>query len=432
MSWKACGWAKSQRLGSPSAKAILLCLADSAPEPNFYCYASQATIASDSECSPRTVWEWLKRLEEWGLITRSRRVVEQSNRKKARKGGAREADGFTLNLEVCVTDGAERLRSEKNGASVSPDADVLLANIANRSEPSYSQSEHVLIATSDAPTRNHCDTYKEEPFIEPYKRTSQGAREGAHARETDRISDKEKEGEKSLDRAFWKLIRDWPDLGGMPKVQHKAAFLDLSPEDRVAAAANRDRWLAHLRKIGRTYTPAPSKYFGEKLWQDLPPIPDSAAAAAPLAAPFGKRWTAELLGILLSGPVSPLPRPTAFIAGLIAKGDEMGERERRAHVARHGYPSAKAMLDAADDRRGWPVGDAVDPLGADMVPVMVESPEFEVWRAEFEQRGWPWLPSLGTQPVVYFPKGGPDGLAQFASKAANMGLVGAPKSEAAA
>ena len=81
--------------GSPAAKSILLCLADSTPEPSYFCRVSQAELADYSECSARTVWQWLVRLEKWGLITRSRRYVEQGNSRKSIRGGARAADNST-------------------------------------------------------------------------------------------------------------------------------------------------------------------------------------------------------------------------------------------------------------------------------------------------------------------------------------------------
>lgn len=65
MSWKASAWAKEQRLGSPSAKSILMCLADYA-DPNGLIkgWASQADLAEAAEVSERTAREWLQRLED--------------------------------------------------------------------------------------------------------------------------------------------------------------------------------------------------------------------------------------------------------------------------------------------------------------------------------------------------------------------------------
>ncbi|MBX3751928.1 MAG: helix-turn-helix domain-containing protein, partial [Opitutaceae bacterium] len=104
MSWKASAWAKEQRLGSPAAKSILMCLADSADADTAACWPSQARLAEDAEVSERTAREWLQRLEEWGLIERQRRN---------RASGARASDMIVLKLDLRITDGAERCRAIK-------------------------------------------------------------------------------------------------------------------------------------------------------------------------------------------------------------------------------------------------------------------------------------------------------------------------------
>jgi hypothetical protein len=45
--------------------------------------------------------------------------------------------------------------------------------------------------------------------------------------------------------------------------------------------------------------------------------------------------------------------------------------------------------------------------------VPVDSELFTVWRAEHARRGWPWIPDPGGMRVVYFPRGGPEGLEAF-------------------
>ena len=88
MSIQAVSWAMSQRVGSPTGKILLICLADYANEQGE-CWPSQKTIADNTELSERATRDWLKKLEAKGFISRSRRH---------RTNGSRTSDLFVLNL----------------------------------------------------------------------------------------------------------------------------------------------------------------------------------------------------------------------------------------------------------------------------------------------------------------------------------------------
>ena len=60
-------WAKTQKAGGPSAKAVLLCLADEA-STHGECWTGQETIADESEQSVDSVQRRLRELERRGLI----------------------------------------------------------------------------------------------------------------------------------------------------------------------------------------------------------------------------------------------------------------------------------------------------------------------------------------------------------------------------
>lgn len=70
---------KHHLVGSPSAKAVLLILADYADE-RWSCYPSQGRIAAESELGERTVRRVLRELEDRGLIKRQRRGDKRGNR----------------------------------------------------------------------------------------------------------------------------------------------------------------------------------------------------------------------------------------------------------------------------------------------------------------------------------------------------------------
>jgi len=72
MSLQALNWAERQRVGSSSAKALLLVLAKYA-DANGKCWPSQATLAAATELSLDTVQRQSASLEKDGFINRERR-----------------------------------------------------------------------------------------------------------------------------------------------------------------------------------------------------------------------------------------------------------------------------------------------------------------------------------------------------------------------
>lgn len=81
--------ARKQKVGNPVGKTILVCLANYADEYGE-CRPSQTTIAEETELCVKTVRDWLKRLQEFGLIIRFRRY---------RCNGARTSDIFQLSID---------------------------------------------------------------------------------------------------------------------------------------------------------------------------------------------------------------------------------------------------------------------------------------------------------------------------------------------
>lgn len=415
MSWQASAWAKGQRLGSPAAKSILLCLADYAEPEKARCWPSQAQLAADAEVSERTAREWLQRLEDWGLIERERR---------AKPNGARAADMIVLRLGVTVRDGAERCREMKaedeesaacEVAGEVADGESLPANSAGRT---YRQPDAEPTGNQPQPTGNQFRASIEEPPIEPSKGTSQpGAREGATARVergAEREGGREGEDPKKIEADGWALLKNWPQFDGMPKEPAMAIWRTLPAEERASARRRFLPWLELLRKQRKAHIPAPSTYLKEKLWLA---VADPADAPPPplVAAPFGKLWMALRLAHLLAG-AGPLPRPSGFIASLIEQGGEAGERERLAHQARFGWPAVKRMDELAAHRTGWtvrPDDPQVDGMIEGFAGVRRSDPAFGAWQALHERRGWPWLPDPGGHEWFYFPAGGPDGLDAF-------------------
>jgi hypothetical protein len=92
MSLLALNWAEKQKVGSSSAKAVLLVLAKYANDEGF-CWPSQETIAKATELSADTVQRWSAHLEKIRLLRRERRKSS---------GGRWSAYGYHLHLNVSV------------------------------------------------------------------------------------------------------------------------------------------------------------------------------------------------------------------------------------------------------------------------------------------------------------------------------------------
>jgi len=388
MSWKASAWAKDQRLGSPSAKSILMCLADYAdPEGLIKGWASQADLSASAEVSERTAREWLQRLEEWGLLER---------RHQQKPNGARAADWIVLRLDRNVIDGAERCRALKDGDSLPADS----AGRTNR------QPDTEPTGNGAHPTGSQFRAHKEEPPLEP-PLPSQDERAGARERGDDQ------EDRKKIEAAYWRMIKVWPRLSGMPKDTGLKAFAALSAEDREIAERRFPAWLALLKAQGKDHVHQPSTYFGKRLFDDVADPVDGDAGPVE-GKPWGPHWAGMCHRELLTVAPQPAPPPSsAFLREMLQRDDDVGRAERLRRQAEHGWPRVKRWHEAVANRKSITVA-AEDAWLASLTEfVPVGSSVLAAWRAEYERRGWPWIPDFGSHPGVFFPVGGPDGLEAF-------------------
>lgn len=76
MSVEAIAWALSVRTGNPSAKFVLVALANYADQTGI-CWPSQKLLAEQTEQSVDTVQRRLSELVEVGLVARSRRQTKR-------------------------------------------------------------------------------------------------------------------------------------------------------------------------------------------------------------------------------------------------------------------------------------------------------------------------------------------------------------------
>ncbi|WP_166163139.1 helix-turn-helix domain-containing protein [Chelativorans oligotrophicus] len=398
MSWKASAWAKDQRLGSPSAKSILMCLADYAdPDGRIKGWASQSDLAEAAEVSERTAREWLQRLEEWGLLSRER---------QQRPSGARAADWIVLHLDRCVCDGADRLRAVKDGGD-------LPANSAGRS---YRQPDARPTGNEAQPTGTEFRAYKEEPPIsDHYPPSEREARASEREEGEPEGQEPETEGEdaKRVEAEGWALLKDWPGFAGMPKEPAMRIWRTLTAEERAEAKRKFKPWLALLKAQKKSHVPAPSTYFGQRLFREVPE-PQEERPAALEAAPFGKLWQAARIKRLVLGPAATWrPSLTMFQRRMVDAGQADEAQLMREQQAKLGWPEINRMHELASYGKGAVVAPDLEGLAEMMEAVRVGSALWEEWRSEHQRRGWPWMPDPGKQEWVYLPRGGPAGLVEF-------------------
>ncbi|MBP0439600.1 helix-turn-helix domain-containing protein [Tianweitania sediminis] len=244
------------------------------------------------------------------------------------------------------------------------------------------------------------------PKNDPFRTTDSERSEREGAREG------EKENARQVEATFWKLVKHWPGFDGMPKEPAKRAWFALSAEDRAEAEAKFPAWLALLKAQRKSHTPAPSTYFSERLWTAVPDAPDEPPK--PLdAPPFGPLWNAMRFRALLTEPPVAGPKASALIEELMARQDAVGRQERLSRQARYGWPKINSLHDRAINRRGIAVDPRHEALQQLMEPVVRDGELWKAWRAEHEKRGWPWIPDPGGMRAVWFPKGGPERLADF-------------------
>lgn len=392
MSWKASAWAKEQRLGSPAAKSILMCLADYAdPEGLIKGWASQADLADAAEVSERTAREWLQRLEDWGLLSRER---------QQRASGARAADWIVLRLDVKIRDGADRCRADKQDET----DENLPAESAGRT---YRQPDAEPTGNGAHPTGNQFRAYKDKPPIEPPLPSQEGR---APARERDG----EVEDRKKIEAAYWRMVRVWPQMTGIPKDKGMKAFLMLSPEEREQAERRFPAWLAMLKEQGKGYVHQPSTYFGKKLFADVPD-PEAEPAPPVVAKPFGKAIGAFRMARLLAGrePGAVIPDLTQTERMRVERGEADERALMREKVRLYGFPTVNRLHAALAEGRSVTLPAEWETHGALTEQVRVGSDLWREWEVEHERRGWPWMPDPGRVEWVYFPAGGPGALGAF-------------------
>lgn len=358
-------------LGSTNRKMLAVRLADFADDDGKGIWPTVGRLARETELSERTVQRILSEFVDEGLL-----VVRK-------KGGWKPGEGTRYDFNM---NALGRLQAAKY---VSEGCHSVTHNTVTP----------VTAATGTGDTDDgegcHGDTQTViEPPIEP-----SDLREGAREAEG---QESQTETPQSIDKAFWALVKNWPQFDGMPKEPARRAWHALTADERREAAERFPRWLQLLKAQKKSHTPAPSTYFGEKLWLDVPARDEAAKPSNAMAAPFGKLWSATRIAELLLPPTGIIAPPTKFEqmqidVGKLSLSDVMAEKRMRA-----GWPAVNSMQERGRSAQGSVCPLALEEPGQGFQAVRRDSDLLAAWQREHKRRGWP-FPEGRLPEWIYFP-----------------------------
>lgn len=416
---------------------MLCMLGRNANTRHGWCRRSQVKLAEALGCSRSTVQAAINRLVDIGAVER-REVVSTSGRDSAHwyrvvYDSAVESSAFSAwdgedQEEFDPNDDFEKdippagISAPPAGPGQAPPADPRPAPInAYPSTPPVERPER------EARERDHSGSVVNADLIKRVQKfcTGDGYREG-----------------------------EWPKWMTSTIAHIARQFSQLTPEEQRLACDWRDAFLAKCKKE-RAGRPMPvANYFRDKVWEMLTDADRAAvrpvAGGAPtvsggkVAAPvFGPAFAAARAWALLQGPADfELPddvrdkvrashdiyaRTSGTAAmnfrqkvGLLLADDgelifpedfEVREWERR--KIDEGYPEAVRLHEAAKHRSHVTIEPIFERLKDLCEAVPIGSTMWECWRSYHEEQGWPFVPTPAVMKVVFFPKGGPEGLLAF-------------------
>ncbi|MDX1170232.1 helix-turn-helix domain-containing protein [Sinorhizobium medicae] len=358
-------------LGSTNRKMLAVRLADFADDDGKGIWPTVGRLARETELSERTVQRILSEFVDEGLL-----IVRK-------KGGWKPGEGTRYDFNMGALGRLQAAKMAVEGChgvtrdTVTPVTAATGTGDTDDAEGCHGDTQTVI-----------------EPPIEP-----SDLREGAREAEG---QESQTETEQSIEKGFWALVKDWPGFAGMPKEPAKRAWFALTADERQEAAERFPSWLQLLKAQKKSHTPAPSTYFGEKLWMDVPAQDEAAKPANAMAAPFGKLWSATRISELLLPPTGIVAPPTKFEqmqidAGQVSLADVMAEKRMRA-----GWPSVNSMQERARSAQGSICPLALEEAGQGFQAVKRDGDLLAAWQREHKRRGWP-FPEGRLPEWVYFP-----------------------------
>jgi len=402
-------------LGSTGRKMLAVRLADFADDDGKGIWPTVGRLSRETELSERTVQRILAEFVDEGILV----VVK--------KGGSKPGEGTRYDFNMAVLG---RLPSSKMVAdgchgvthdTVSPVTSATATGDTDDADGCHGDTQTVI-----------------EPPIEPSER--EGARE-ADLKDRD---DPSKFGKRVKALEMGSANNPWPGAIASSTAWALQQFEKLTPEERRMAEERRDAYLAEC-KAQKVKNVALGVYLRDKKFLDVAVTAKAQASTTKIVVPsFGPVWAGMRALALLNGPEHvdvPLDvrdrvkqtfealrraseaRAMAYLAGkgislghdgelIFPEGFVAAERGRR--ELESGYPAVNRLHKMAmgfergsEDGRFQALADLCE-------AVPVGSEVFELWRDHHARMNWPFVPDAGSMRVVYFPKGGPAGLEQFA------------------
>lgn len=400
MSHDATNWAIKQRGIKPALKVVLWNLCDRY-HPDNGCFPSQITLANDCEVPRSTLNTYLGELEAMGLIAREQRRDSGTNKQQR----TRYRFPFEPDFPSNNTEKPSPEMGHGNAAAES----------RNEGEPSPENGESRV---------QNLDT---NLVIEPVREPVTG--EGAGAGDADSEENVEHLRKRFRALEIGRRGNAWPRLIETNADWAFRQFLKLTPEERTLAEERRDAFLAACPKVksgehkGEPNAPMLGVYLRDKRYEIIEaiaprfadrggstPRPDNWAVA------YGPVYSSMLFRILLDGPERPdaAPQNGVWLSGNL----------------RAAWPRLVAFWQQADLKGGVIASERDVQLGRMFEFVPNESDVMASWRAKLQHLGLPEIRARDGMPGLYFPSGGPDGLATF-QQAANQLRAGADGSVAA-
>lgn len=420
----------------PNTRYVLMMLSIHMNEMGEGCYPSVADLINETGLDKKTVLKHLSLAEDAGWIAVSNMGLRGQKWKQRSYVAAwpeRQLTGAEMDAAEDEAGGTvPPACQEKQGESF-PEAGGM---VPPKQGEQFHQDNIVPVTSNNIPEREGARERADFPDYE--KPETESAEPG--------------ETRKALERRFNDLLKNWPNAKGLPKRQWWKAWIALTPEERALAEQRCAAWHRLLKRQKRDFPPMPSTYFAEKLWQDIDEAKESDAekpdrSSVDRAPPFGPAWGAKRMALLLQGPADMPERHQLrglFAAkyeifsrsgggaalryakrcgvsvsadGRISFPDDFEEREL-ARRTMEGFPGVNALDRAARDRQKEPVEAGFVSLADAMEPVPVGTDMWRRWEDWHADNHLPFVPETGNQRVVYFPKGGPDGLEAFKRAAA--------------
>ncbi len=415
---------------------VLCMLGRNANTRHGWCRRSQVKLAQALNCSRSTVQASITRLVEIGALER-REVVSVSGRDSAH--------WYRVIYDSAVESSAFDAWDEDDQKEFDPNSD------AESSVPPAGISAPPACPESAPPACSGPAPINASPLTPPDER-----------RERARASESLKEDLKDLEQRhdalrIGKHGNPWPVVLRQSKKWSFDRFVELTPEERLLAEERRDAYLALCPKIkngerkGEPDAVALGVYLRDKLFNDVQSISPQAVkrmlTADPVnVPPFGPVWAGLRMLPLLRSPENVdvpddlrqtiqtnfealrrtnIGRAISYLErkGIRLNGDDLifpddfEQEERRRRSIDGGYPEANRLHRLASDRQ-TDKADAWASIFSDLCEaVPVGSEMWFRWKRWHEENYKPFVPDPGTMRVVYFPKGGPEGLDTFETRA---------------